>query len=80
MRRRIQRRRSRTTRNGSSATGRLWGGLKRAWKGYKISRAEGDVRLMREYAGAIRKFQERLGLRKTRFRLQDEEKDIKEKE
>jgi len=69
MRRRVLRRRSQPRHKGGSATGRLWGGLKRAWKGYKIARAEGDEEKQRQYAEAIHKFQEQLGLRKTRFKV-----------
>jgi len=51
----------------SSKKGKLWGGLRRAWRGFKIAKANRDKK-MREYAEAIHGFQEELGLKKTRFR------------
>ena len=52
----------------SSKEGRLWGGLRRAWKGFKAAKAQKDKRKMRRYAEAVNEFQEKLGLEKTRFR------------
>ena len=52
----------------SSREGRLWGGLRRAWKGFKAAKASKDKRKMRQYAEAVNMFQEDLGLKKTRFR------------
>jgi len=51
-----------------SKKGRLWGGLRRAWRGFKAAKAKGDKRKMKKYAEAIHSFQEKLGLKKTRFR------------
>jgi len=52
----------------SSKEGKLWGGLRRAWKGFKAAKAQKDKRKMRRYAEAVNEFQEKLGLEKTRFR------------
>jgi len=52
----------------SSKEGKLWGGLRRAWKGFKAAKAQKDKRKMRRYAKAVNTFQEKLGLEKTRFR------------
>jgi len=52
----------------SSKEGRLWGGLRRAWKGFKAAKASGDKRKMQQYAEAIHEFQGKLGLKKTKFR------------
>jgi len=52
----------------SSKEGRLWGGLRRAWKGFKIAKASKDKRKMQQYAEAVNTFQEELGLKKTKFR------------
>jgi len=52
----------------SSKEGKLWGGLRRAWKGFKAAKASGDKRKMRQYAEAINAFQGKLGLKKTKFR------------
>ena len=51
-----------------SKKGRLWGGLRRAWRGFKAARARKDKKMMQRYAEAIHMFQEKLGLKKTRFR------------
>ena len=52
----------------SSREGKLWGGLRRAWKGFKAAKAKKDKRKMRQYAEAIHEFQGKLGLKKTKFR------------
>jgi len=52
----------------SSSKGKIWGGLRRAWKGFKAAKAQKDKRKMQEYAEAINLFQGKLGLKKTRFR------------
>jgi len=52
----------------SSKEGKLWGGLRRAWKGFKAAKAHKDKRKMRQYAEAINTFQGKLGLKKTKFR------------
>jgi hypothetical protein len=59
---------SRELKRQSGQEGELWGGLRRAWKGFKAAKARGDKRKMREYAEAINTFQGKLGLKKTRFR------------
>ncbi len=47
----------------SSREGRLWCGLRKAWKGFKIAKARGDRRKMRQYAQAINQFRKELGLK-----------------
>ena len=46
-----------------SREGRLWCGLRKAWKGYKIAKARGDRRAMKQYAKAIENFRKKLGLK-----------------
>jgi len=43
--------------------GQSWTCLKKAWKGYKISKAEGDLEKMKLYASIIQKVQKELGTR-----------------
>jgi len=52
----------------SSREGRLWGGLRRAWKGFKAAKANKNKKKMQQYAEAINTFQGELGLKKTKFR------------
>jgi len=47
--------------------GQTWGALKKAWKGYKIAKAQGDKERMKEFAQKIRTLQEELGLEKAKF-------------
>ncbi|MEM4311808.1 MAG: hypothetical protein QXX95_05410 [Nitrososphaerales archaeon] len=47
--------------------GQTWGALKKAWKGYKIAKAQKDVERMKEFANKIRTLQEELGLEKAKF-------------
>jgi hypothetical protein len=42
---------------------KLWGALKRAWKGYRIAKIQGDVRKLEYYAEGILKLRKALGLR-----------------
>lgn len=46
--------------------GELWGGLRRAWKGFTIARAQGDTKNMKNYAEAIDKFKQELAARKQK--------------
>jgi hypothetical protein len=52
---------------GDYTVGQTWGGLKKAWKGYRIAKVQNDFDKMTEYAGKIRTLQEQLGLPKARF-------------
>ena len=47
--------------------GQTWGALKKAWKAYKIAKAQNDRERMLEYAKRIRVLQEELGLEKSKF-------------
>ncbi len=47
--------------------GQTWGALKKAWKAYKIAKAQNDKEKMLEYAKRIRTLQEELGLPKAKF-------------
>ena len=42
-----------TTNNSNFTTGQSWGALRKAWKGYRIAKVQGDAARMREYAGKI---------------------------
>jgi len=44
-----------------------WGALKKAWKGYKIAKAQNDRKKMLEYAKRIRTLQKELGLEVSKF-------------
>lgn len=44
-----------------------WGALKKAWKGYKIAKAQNDKTKMLEYAKRIRSLQKDLGLPQSSF-------------
>lgn len=48
-------------------TGQTWGALKKAWKGYKIAKAQGDNTKMTEYARKIRTLQGELGIKQSSF-------------
>ncbi len=48
-------------------TGQSWGALRKAWKGYRIAKVQGDASRMREYAGKIRKIQGELGVSVASF-------------
>jgi hypothetical protein len=46
----------------SFTTGQTWGALRKAWKGYKIAKVQGDRNKMMEYARKIRKLEGELGV------------------
>jgi len=46
----------------SFTTGQTWGALRKAWKGYKIAKVQGDRAKMTEYATKIRKLEGELGV------------------
>ncbi len=48
-------------------TGQSWGALRKAWKGYRIAKVQGDANRMREYASKIRKIQGELGVSVASF-------------
>jgi cobalamin biosynthesis Mg chelatase CobN len=47
--------------------GQTWGALKKAWKAYKIAKAQNDRERMKEYAQRIRTLQKELGLEQAKF-------------
>jgi hypothetical protein len=47
--------------------GQMWGGLRRAWKAYRIAKVQGDEKRMREYATKIQTLQGQLGVEKAKF-------------
>jgi hypothetical protein len=57
---------SATTR-GNFTTGQSWGALRKAWKGYRIAKVNGDNGRMKEYALKIRKLQGELGISVASF-------------
>jgi hypothetical protein len=48
-------------------TGQSWGALRKAWKGYRIAKVQGDSTKMMEYAAKIRKIQGELGISVASF-------------
>lgn len=48
-------------------TGQSWGALRKAWKGYRIAKAQEDRPKMLEYANKIRKLQKELGQQVASF-------------
>jgi hypothetical protein len=58
--------RRKKSKKSSSAIGKKWGGLRNAWKGYRIAHVQGDVKRQKKYAAIINKLQDDLGLKKTR--------------
>ena len=56
-----------TTRSSTFTTGQSWGALRKAWKGYRIAKVQGDNGKMREYATKIRKIQGELGISVASF-------------
>ena len=56
-----------TTNSSNFTTGQSWGALRKAWKGYRIAKVQGDAARMREYAGKIRKIQGELGVSVASF-------------
>jgi len=55
------------TTNSNFTTGQSWGALRKAWKGYRIAKVQGDAARMREYAAKIRKIQGELGVSVASF-------------
>jgi hypothetical protein len=51
----------------SYTVGQSWGALKKAWRAYKIAKAQGDTTNMLKYATRIRTLQAELGLVKAKF-------------
>jgi hypothetical protein len=49
------------------STGQSWGALRKAWKGYRIAKVQGDNIKMTEYATKIRKIQGELGISVASF-------------
>ena len=47
--------------------GQIWGGLKKAWKAYKIAKVQHDTGRMKEYATRIRTLQSQLGVPQANF-------------
>ena len=56
-----------TASRGTFTTGQSWGALRKAWKGYRIAKVQGDNGKMREYATKIRKIQGELGISVASF-------------
>ena len=48
--------------NNNFTPGQSWGALRKAWKGYRIAKVQGDDTKMTEYANKIRKIQGELGI------------------
>jgi hypothetical protein len=57
----------RKTNNNNFTVGQSWGALRKAWKGYRIAKVQGDMGKMREYATKIRKIQGELGISVASF-------------
>lgn len=49
--------------------GQTWGALRKAWKGYRIAKAQDDKKKMQEYATRIRALQAELGIPQTDFKV-----------
>ncbi len=47
--------------------GQVWGALRKAWKGYRIAKVQGDNARMKEYATRIRTLQGQLGVPQASF-------------
>ena len=47
--------------------GQVWGALRKAWKGYRIAKVQGDNARMKEYATRIRTLQSQLGVPQASF-------------
>ena len=52
---------------GNFTPGQSWGALRKAWKGYRIAKVQGDNAKMSEYATKIRKIQGELGISVASF-------------
>ena len=48
-------------------TGQTWGALRKAWKGYKIAKAQQDKNKLAEYAKKIKTLQKELGIAQSSF-------------
>ena len=48
-------------------TGQVWGALRKAWKGYRIAKVQGDNARMKEYATRIQTLQGQLGVPQASF-------------
>ena len=65
----------------SDREGKLWGALKKAWKGYKITKVKNEPDNAAKYALAINELQAKLDLDITRFReLEDFYKELEREE
>ncbi len=47
--------------------GQIWGALRKAWKGYRIAKVQGDNIRMKEYATRIKTLQGQLGVPQASF-------------
>jgi hypothetical protein len=56
-----------TQAHGGFTIGQSWGALRKAWKGYRIAKVQGDNEKMIEYASKIRKIQGELGVSVASF-------------
>ena len=59
---------STTTNTGNFTVGQSWGALRKAWKGYRIAKVQGNNTKMLEYANKIRKIQGELNISLASFR------------
>jgi len=55
------------TTRGNFTIGQSWGALRKAWKGYRIAKVNGDNGRMKDYALKIRKLQGELGISVASF-------------
>lgn len=51
----------------TNTTGQTWGALRKAWKGYKISKVQGKQLLMRLFAYRVRKLEGELKIKLALF-------------
>jgi hypothetical protein len=58
---------STTTNTGNFTVGQSWGALRKAWKGYRIAKVQGNDTKMLEYATKIRKIQGELNISLASF-------------
>jgi hypothetical protein len=49
------------------STGQQWGALRKAWKGYKIAKAQNDKPKMQEYAERVKALRRQLGIPEASF-------------
>lgn len=52
---------------GTFTKGQTWGALRKAWKGYRIAKVQGDRVKMEEYAKKIQTLQGELGVKQASF-------------